>query len=240
MKVNNNNNGNEIKTEARKINSRNFIIYYLKRIFHYIIILHGIMTIIFVLVYLGTGIIIDFYIFFSISVFIVYGFIIFGLSFLYRPDIEILSHKPTQEILLEGKTLQIYWYIFTHTKAGIREIQKALNISSSGTVSYQISKLQDAGILSKDEVEGKYYIKEEVRRGILKFYIRIGNLVIPRISLYLIIYVLGFILYLILAVISHDEFLADPMSLLLLFFLMFGTVLLIFQSIKVWKIKPIS
>ncbi|MFX1587929.1 MAG: hypothetical protein ACFFC1_07225 [Promethearchaeota archaeon] len=198
------------------------------------------MTIIFVLVYLGTGIIIDFYIFFSISVFIAYGFIIFGLSFLYRPDIEILSHKPTQEILLEGKTLQIYWYIFTHTKAGIREIQKALNISSSGTVSYQISKLQDAGILSKDEVEGKYYIKEEVRRGILKFYIRIGNLVIPRISLYLIIYVLGFILYLILVVISHDEFLADPMSLLLLFFLMFGTVLLIFQSIKVWKIKPIS
>lgn len=240
MKVNNNNIGNEIKPQARKFNSRNFIIYYLKRIFHYIIILHGIMTIIFVLVYLGGGIIIDFYFFFSISIFIIYGLIIFGLSFLYRPDIEIISHKPTQEVLLEGKTLQIYWYIFTHSKAGIREIQKALNISSSGTVSYQISKLQDAGILSKDETEGKYYIKEEVRRGILKFYLRIGNRVIPRISLYLIIYILGFILYLIFAFISGDEFITDPMSILLLFFLIFGTIILIFQSIKVWKIKPIS
>ncbi|MFX0176840.1 MAG: hypothetical protein ACFE85_11480 [Candidatus Hodarchaeota archaeon] len=198
------------------------------------------MTIIFVLVYLGGGIIIDFYFYFSITIFIVYCLIIFGLSFLYRPDLEIMSHKPTQEVLLEGKTLQIYWYIFTHNKAGIREIQKALDISSSGTVSYQISKLQDAGILSKDDTEGKYYIKEEVRRGILKFYIRIANKVIPRISLYLIIYIFGFIVYLLFAFISGEEFITDPMSLLLLFFLIFGTIILIFQSIKVWKIKPSS
>jgi hypothetical protein len=198
------------------------------------------MTIIFVLVYLGGGIIIDFYFLFSIAIFIIYCVIIFGLSFLYRPDLEIMSHKPTQEILLEGKALQIYWYIFTHNQAGIREIQKALDISSSGTVSYQISKLQDAGILSKDEKEGKYYIVEEVRKGILKFYIRIGKRVIPRISLYLVIYILGFIVYLIFGFISGDEFITDPMSLLLLFFLIFGTIILIFQSIKVWKIKPIS
>ena len=47
------------------------------------------------------------------------------------------------EKLLEGKALQIYWYLLTHPQglAGIREIQKELGFSSPGTVTYQINKL---------------------------------------------------------------------------------------------------
>jgi len=229
-----------IESESRKKYSKNFVIYYLKRVFHYIIILHGIMTITFLILYIQGIWILDFYIFLSISVFIAYGIIIFSLSFLYKPEIEMITHKPVQKILLEGKTLQIYWYIFTHGYAGIREIQKALNISSTGTVSYQISKLIDAGLLSKDDVEGKYYIKEEIKKGIFKFYIRVRNLVIPRVALYLIIYILGFILYLILALIRGSQFYNDLMSWFLLFFLIFGTIILILQTIKVQKLKPNS
>ncbi|MFX0033897.1 MAG: hypothetical protein ACFE9P_14655 [Candidatus Hermodarchaeota archaeon] len=196
------------------------------------------MTITFLILYFQGIWMIEFYILLSISVFIAYGIIIFSLSFLYKPEIEMITHKPVQEILLEGKTLQIYWYIFTHGFAGIREIQKALNISSTGTVSYQISKLIDAGLLLKDDVEGKYYIKEEIKRGIFKFYIRIRNLVIPRVALYLIIYILGFIFYLILALVRGAQFYNDLISWLLLFFLIFGTIILILQTIKVRKLKP--
>ena len=228
------------ESESRTKYSKNFVIYYLKRVFHYIIILHGIMTITFLVFYFQGIWILDFYLFLSISVFIAYGLIIFSLSFLYKPEIEMITHKPVQEILLEGKTLQIYWYIFTHGYAGIREIQKALKISSTGTVSYQINKLIDAGLLSKDDVEGKYYIKEEIKRGIFKFYIRIRNLVIPRVALYLIIYILGFIFYLILALIRGNQFYNDLMSWFLLFFLIFGTIILILQTIKVRKLKPYS
>lgn len=228
------------ESESRTTFSKNFLIYYLKRVFHYIIILHGIMTITFLILCFQAIWIIDLYIILSISAFIAYGIIIFTLSFLYKPEIEMITNKPANELLLEGKTLQIYWYIFTHSLAGIREIQKALDISSSGTVSYQINKLIDAGLILRDDAVGKYYIKEEIKNGIFKFYIRIRNGVIPRVSLYLIIYIFGFVFYLFFVFIRGTLIFKDPISILLLFFLIFGTVILILQTIKIWKIKPSS
>ncbi|MFX1411427.1 MAG: winged helix-turn-helix domain-containing protein [Promethearchaeota archaeon] len=212
------------------------------------------MTILFLISYfqgIATQNVTIFYLYFSIFIFITYGFIILGINQIQKSDIEPVIPKSKQleiqktklkadiyESLLQGKTLQVYWYFFTHNHAGIREIQKALNISSSGTVSYQINKLLKAGIISKVGDEGKYSLNEEVKMGILKFFIRIGNRVIPRISLYLIIYILGFIIYFLLALIYIDGFLTDPVSLLLLLFLILGSVIFILESLKIRKLKP--
>ncbi len=240
------------EVKSRKTYSKNIISYFLKKILHYLTILHGIITIIFLIMYFQ-GVIsqanIVFYLYFSIIVFIVYGFMILGINILQKSEIDAIIYKPTKpkkeviteipEDLLQGKTLQIYWYIFTHDHAGVREIQKALNLSSPGTVSYQITKLLEAGVISKNSEEGKYSLNEEIKTGVLKFFIRIGNRVIPRISLYLIIYVLGFIVYFILAVISGNEFITDPISLFLLIFLILGMAIFILESLKIRKLKPI-
>ncbi|MFX0010473.1 MAG: hypothetical protein ACFE9R_09175 [Candidatus Hermodarchaeota archaeon] len=146
--------------------------------------------------------------------------------------------KINQEKILKGKTLQIYWYILTHSGAGVREIQKSLKISSPGTVSYQIKKLVGAGIISKNDEDGKYYVNEESNKGILGFYVRIGFMMIPRFSLYLGINVLGFIGYVVFASIHGDEFITNPGSLMLLFLLIFSTAVFIFESIKIWKTNP--
>ncbi|MHA2036989.1 MAG: hypothetical protein ACW972_03115 [Promethearchaeota archaeon] len=50
----------------------------------------------------------------------------------------------------------------THDRAGVREIQKTLKIVSPGTASDQINKLVKAGIISKNEEDSKYYVKEDV------------------------------------------------------------------------------
>ena len=118
------------------------------------------------------------------------------------------------------------------------EIQKALNFSSPGTVSYQIKKLSNAGIISKDIKNEKYYVNEELKKGMLGFYIRIGFLMIPRFSLYLIINILGFIGYLFFAGTYGDKFITNLGSLLLLIFLIFGTAVFSFESIKIWKRRP--
>ena len=73
--------------------------------------------------------------------------------------------------LLQGKTLQVYWYLLENNEAGIREIQKGLNFSSPGLVAYQINKLIKAGIIAKDEITDKYFINQKVQPGILSFYI---------------------------------------------------------------------
>ncbi|NHJ19718.1 MAG: ArsR family transcriptional regulator [Candidatus Lokiarchaeota archaeon] len=161
-------------------------------------------------------------------------------TFLAMSDLEVEAEalKNNHKKILQGKTLQIYWYILTHHSAGVREIQKALKMVSSGTVAYQLDKLMKAGIISKKDKDGKYFVKEGVKKGILGFYFRIGPLMIPRYSLYLVINILGVILYAYLAILYGDVFITNPASLLFLFFISYCTCVFIFESMKIWKRKP--
>jgi DNA-binding transcriptional ArsR family regulator len=154
------------------------------------------------------------------------------------PDVKAQKIKDNRVKVLQGKTLQVYWYILTHHRAGVREIQKALKIVSPGTVTYQLNKLLKAGIVTKNDEDDKYYVKEGVKKGVLGFYFRLGPLMIPRYSLYLAINILGVIGYVYLAIIYGDEFIANPASLLFLFFIIYCTSVFIFESIKIWKRKP--
>jgi hypothetical protein len=51
-----------------------------------------------------------------------------------------MAEETTPEEAPHGKSLQIYWYLLTHGPKGIREIQKALNIPSPSSVSFQINQ----------------------------------------------------------------------------------------------------
>ncbi len=154
------------------------------------------------------------------------------------PDINGNNINGNRKKVLQGKTLQVYWYILTHNHAGVREIQKALKFVSPGTASYQINKLLKAGIISKNEEDGKYYVKEDVKKGVLGFYFHLGSLMIPRYSLYLIVNIMGVVSYVFLASKYGDVFITNPGSLLFLFFIVFCTCVFIFESMKIWKRKP--
>jgi hypothetical protein len=156
-----------------------------------------------------------------------------------KKDIFRLRLKEPSDTL-EGKTLQIYWFLLTHPQgiAGIREIQKELGYTSPSTVAYQINKLISNGIVSKNEETDKYYVNEEVKSGILGFYIRIGYRMIPRLTFYLMIFIIGLLIYLTFAVMRGDEFITDPVNWLFLFFLIFGSIAFIIESYKIWRLKP--
>jgi hypothetical protein len=154
------------------------------------------------------------------------------------PDVKTNDLKDNKKKVLHGKTLQVYWYILTHHGAGVREIQKALKMVSSGTAAYQLDKLVKAGIISKNDKDGKYYVKEDIKKGVLGFYFHIGPFMIPRYSLYLAVSILVFIGYIFLLRIYGDELITNPMSLLFLLFIIFCTFVFIFESIKIWKRKP--
>jgi hypothetical protein len=240
----------EFKSNSRK----NLIIYTLKRIFYYLTILHGAITIIFLILVFPADnrlVSIEFYLYFSLISFIIYGFIAYSTHVLQKSYIRPITQEPIEPLqpemklkpdiakeLLQGKTLLVYWYLFTHRHAGIREIQKALKIQSSGTVAYQITKLLNAEVISKNDADGKYVINKEIKIGVLKFFMHLGNRMIPRLSLYLIIYILGFIVFLILTLIHGYKFLINPLSLFLLFFLIFGTIIFLIESYKIRKLDP--
>lgn len=83
--------------KTRKSSIKHIASYYLKRVIHYLTILQGIVTILFLIIYFQGVIeqnIIDFYLYFSIIVFIVYGFIILGIHFLEKPYFDTITPKP--------------------------------------------------------------------------------------------------------------------------------------------------
>ncbi|MFX0086456.1 MAG: hypothetical protein ACFFAU_12370 [Candidatus Hodarchaeota archaeon] len=153
-----------------------------------------------------------------------------------------MSKDPSPEKLekiLQGTTLNIYWFLLTHPEgiAGIREIQKTLNLSSPGLVSYHINNLISIGILAKNE-QDKYYVKEEIKTGILGFYFRLGYHVVPRFTLYLIVFICCLVIFLGFLVIRGDIYILDPSNWVFLFVLIFGTMIFMYESLKIWRMKP--
>jgi hypothetical protein len=108
-----------------------------------------------------------------------------------------LSEKDLEQEL-RGKTLQVYWYILrTKKPVTAREVQRHLHLSSPSVAIHHLEKLARLGLLSKDSM-GQYNLVEEVKAGLLRFFIRTGGYVIPRYFLYL-AYFTGLLIFYILA-----------------------------------------
>jgi hypothetical protein len=140
--------------------------------------------------------------------------------------------------LLQGKTLQVYWYILEHGAASVRDIHKALGFSSPGLAYYQMKKLLAGGMVEKDVETDKYFIREKIKTGILDFYIEIGNIFVPRFSIYLTGFLLGFIIYFFSALMWGDAFMTNPGAILLFFYLLFGSLVFIYESMRTWRLRP--
>ena len=140
--------------------------------------------------------------------------------------------------MLQGKTLQVYWFLLTNKTASIREIQHALDFASPGTVTYQLSKLETGGVIAKDPDTEKYEIKSEIKSGILGFYIRVGYRMIPRFSLYLLLFLFGLLCFGFVAIERGDAFITDPFNWIILLILISGIFAFIFESLRIMRLPP--
>jgi DNA-binding transcriptional ArsR family regulator len=76
---------------------------------------------------------------------------------------------------LRGTTLEIYMFLVkTNKPVGIREVQRALNLSSPSVVAYHFSKLEEAGLVKR---KGGNYMVSMI---ILEHSVRFGRFIIPK------------------------------------------------------------
>jgi len=81
--------------------------------------------------------------------------------------------------VLRGRTLDIYRHVLKNSRpTGVREVQRALKLSSPRLASYHLDKLEEAGFLKK-VVDG--YVVDRV---LLQHSIRLGRLLMPRYFFY--------------------------------------------------------
>jgi len=81
--------------------------------------------------------------------------------------------------VLRGTTLEVYRFLLKSSKpVGIREVQRALNLSSSSVATYHLSKLEDAGLLKREA--GGF----TVNKFLLENSIKINRFLVPRYFFY--------------------------------------------------------
>lgn len=81
--------------------------------------------------------------------------------------------------VLRGKTLEVYRFLLKSSKPmGIRELQRALNLSSPSVATYHLEKLEEAGLLRRKS--GNF----TVAKFLLENTIKINRFLIPRFLFY--------------------------------------------------------
>ena len=144
------------------------------------------------------------------------------------------SNSAVLESLLRGKTLRVYWYLLqqpTHM-VGIRQVQRALGFSSPSIAVHHLEKLHDLGLVRKKRT-GEYVLEEEVKVGILRFFMRMGHFLVPRYLFYSILFSTMLATYLVLCVTG----LVVP-SFYALMFGLISSAAFWFETVKLWRSKP--
>jgi DNA-binding transcriptional ArsR family regulator len=89
-----------------------------------------------------------------------------------------LSAGESKEVL-KGTTFEVYRFLLKNGKpVGIRELQRALNLSSPSVATYHLSKLEDAGLIRRKD--GNYV----VAKYLLDHSVKVSHFLIPRYFFY--------------------------------------------------------
>jgi hypothetical protein len=94
------------------------------------------------------------------------------------------SQNSELEQKLQGKTLKVYLYLQRKGEpSGIREVQRDLGLSSPSVADYQVEKLVELGLASRDAY-GRVSVIKHVKVKALQSYVSLGNFTVPRLAFY--------------------------------------------------------
>jgi len=137
------------------------------------------------------------------------------------------------ELQLKGTTLRVYWHLLrTGKPTTLRRLQKSLGLSSPSVASYHLEKLRDLDLVKKDR--GDYELKKTVSFEVMKSFVRVSRLMIPRYMFYttffftlLIVFMVGY---------------TSSLSIQGIFAVVFGVsglIITAYETWRQWRLKPV-
>ncbi len=147
---------------------------------------------------------------------------------------EVDSEKIASD--LKGNTLRVYWYVLNASGkiVGVREVQRALGFSSPTLALYHLDKLRELGLVAKDS--GEYRLLKEVKVDILKQFIKVGRIFVPRFAAYAVFFTVLLAYY--VSFLATQGALDSIVSFFGLIFGGAGAVIFWFETVKTWKQRP--
>jgi hypothetical protein len=135
---------------------------------------------------------------------------------------------------LKGVTLRVYWHILgSKTKTvGVRPIQRALGLSSPSVALHHLEKLKFLGLLEKD-LTGEYHLVNEVKVGVLRNFVGLLGIMIPRYFFYSIMFSVMVVLY---PIIYPPNF--SVHNIMALVFGVTAAGVSWSETLRVWRMRP--
>ena len=82
---------------------------------------------------------------------------------------------------IEGTTFSVYSYVLRESKpVGPRDVMRGANLSSPSVAYRHLQKLEDLGLIEKNE-KGRYVLKEKAK---ISGYLWVGKTLVPRLIFY--------------------------------------------------------
>jgi DNA-binding transcriptional ArsR family regulator len=145
----------------------------------------------------------------------------------------MVSEEQLIEAELKGKTLLVYMYIIRSNSpaVGVREVQRALGFSSPSVSSYHLNKLQELGLV--DSERGDYHLVREVKVGVLRLFVTLGGVMLPRFLFYAVLVTTMLATFLF-------QFPYSPTRQYISTVLIGAvpTIILWFETIRIWRVRP--
>lgn len=138
------------------------------------------------------------------------------------------------ESQLKGKTLLVYWYMLraSRSSVGVREVQRALGFSSPSVAAHHLNKLLSLGLVDQKGT-GEYFITQEVKVGLLRFFTRLGRFLVPRYLFYFVWLSTMLIVYLVFYGLNGSIH-----NIAAIIFGVIACLILWFETVRLWKEKP--
>lgn len=131
---------------------------------------------------------------------------------------------------LKGRTLKAYLFLMKAAKpVGVRELQRALGLSSPSVAYHHLEKLERLGLVEKDQY-GEYVVLKNVDINVLQSFAHVGKLLVPRFLFYAV-----FFSTLLLGYLSIYQGNAN------VFAIAFGSFAVVFawyETMRTWKKRP--
>jgi len=143
------------------------------------------------------------------------------------------SEEAYIESELKGKTLLVYLHMIKNPDepVGVREVQRELGFSSPSVSSYHLNKLQDLGLV--ENIRGDYTLVREIKVGVLKQFVTLGGLMLPRYLFYAALMTTMLITFIIQRplILTRETITTLVMGIV-------PSIILWYETVKIWRERP--
>jgi len=116
---------------------------------------------------------------------------------------------------------------------GVREVQRTLHFSSPSVAEHHLERLRNLGLVKKQDISSRYFLVSKVKIGVLRHFIKLGRLMLPRYFFYAVFSTMLLLLYLTMFM--------QELTRGSLFFVLFGAIVSIifwYEAFRVWSMRP--